>query len=256
MTALAGAVSPEWARPARRWGEVVVDHSLVHAPESRDHPEHELNVSQVGTPGCLRLGPGRPIDDDVTEQNLIRSRDGGRKRLGANPGQLGSGRGPLGDRLTARHVVGGHCGDGLAPAAVGEHVQGLTHGDQLRRQERVAGGQDPRCRDARGPRARQLVRVGGAPPVAGHVRIRFLLRAGDVRRRGRRRAGELVGARAQRGSEEGTEARDKRDARQEEAPVPRGRSSRGSPVEGGVGTHGSVISVVARAGVRGQARVG
>ena len=61
MTALAGAVRPEWARPARRWSEVIVDHSLVHAPESRDQPEHELKVSQVTrTPPATPIGRSEP----------------------------------------------------------------------------------------------------------------------------------------------------------------------------------------------------
>ena len=54
------------------------------------------------------------------------------------------------------------------------------------------------------------------------------------RRWGRRRAGQLVGARAQRGARK-ARARDERDARrQEEARRSRGRGPRGGPVQGGV----------------------
>ena len=61
MTAVVGFVSPECARPARRWGEVCVDHSVVHSPDSWDHPEHELKVSQVTkTPPATPIGRSEP----------------------------------------------------------------------------------------------------------------------------------------------------------------------------------------------------
>jgi hypothetical protein len=38
-----------------------VVHSVVHAPESRDHPEHELKVSQVTrTPPATPIGRSKP----------------------------------------------------------------------------------------------------------------------------------------------------------------------------------------------------